>query len=83
MAKKELQYSPLLGQFMSLSGAVFVNRKNLKDSIAMFAEVGKTMNKNKLSLWIFPEGTRSGFATPDLLPFKKGLSIWRFRRGRR
>ncbi len=28
MAKKELQFAPLLGQFMKLSGAVFINRKN-------------------------------------------------------
>ena len=72
MAKKELQFAPLLGQFMSLSGAVFINRKNLKDSIKAFKSVGETMNRKKLSLWIFPEGTRSGLATPDLLPFKKG-----------
>lgn len=72
MAKKELQFAPLLGQFMTLSGAVFINRKNLKDSIAAFQQIGKTMNDKKLSLWIFPEGTRSGLATPDLLPFKKG-----------
>ena len=72
MAKKELQFAPLLGQFMSLSGAVFINRKNLKDSIKAFQQVGQTMKKKNLSLWIFPEGTRSGLATPDLLPFKKG-----------
>ncbi|SJX66647.1 related to SLC1-1-acyl-sn-gylcerol-3-phosphate acyltransferase [Sporisorium reilianum f. sp. reilianum] len=72
MAKKELQYAPLLGQFMTLSGAVFINRKNLKDSIKAFQQIGKTMHNKKLSLWIFPEGTRSGLATPDLLPFKKG-----------
>ncbi|TKY86910.1 hypothetical protein EX895_004198 [Sporisorium graminicola] len=72
MAKKELQFAPLLGQFMTLSGAVFINRKNLKDSIKAFQQIGQTMNNKKLSLWIFPEGTRSGLATPDLLPFKKG-----------
>lgn len=72
MAKKELQFAPLLGQFMALSGAVFINRKNLKDSIKAFQEVGQEMNRLKKSLWIFPEGTRSGLATPDLLPFKKG-----------
>lgn len=72
MAKRELQYAPLLGQFMRLSGAVFVDRKNLKDSIKQLQQVGETMHKKKLSLWIFPEGTRSGLATPDLLPFKKG-----------
>ncbi|KAJ1018543.1 hypothetical protein NDA16_004825 [Ustilago loliicola] len=72
MAKKELQFAPLLGQFMTLSGAVFINRKNLKDSIKAFKLVGEEMNRLKKSLWIFPEGTRSGLPTPDLLPFKKG-----------
>lgn len=72
MAKKELQFAPLLGQFMTASGAVFINRKNLKDSIKAFDQIGKTMKRRNLSLWIFPEGTRSGLATPDMLPFKKG-----------
>lgn len=26
----------------------------------------------QLSLWVFPEGTRSNLPFPDLLPFKKG-----------
>lgn len=25
-----------------------------------------------MSLWVFPEGTRSNLPFPDLLPFKKG-----------
>lgn len=72
MAKRELQFTPLLGQFMTLSGAVFIDRKNRKDSIKAFQQIGQTMKRKQLSLWIFPEGTRSGLATPDLLPFKKG-----------
>ncbi|KAK0569632.1 1-acylglycerol-3-phosphate O-acyltransferase [Tilletia horrida] len=72
MAKKELKYSPLLGQFMTLSGAVFINRKNRKDAVKAMDMVGKSMKKRNLSLWIFPEGTRSNLPVPDLLPFKKG-----------
>ncbi|CAD6912197.1 unnamed protein product [Tilletia laevis] len=72
MAKKELKYAPLLGQYMTLSGAVFIDRKNRKDAVKSMDLVGKSMNKRNLSLWIFPEGTRSNLPVPDLLPFKKG-----------
>ncbi|KAL9934139.1 hypothetical protein V8E36_007221 [Tilletia maclaganii] len=72
MAKKELKYSPLLGQYMTLSGAVFIDRKNRKDAVKSMDLVGKSMKKRNLSLWIFPEGTRSNLPVPDMLPFKKG-----------
>jgi lysophosphatidate acyltransferase len=45
MAKKELQYMPLLGQFMTLSNAVFVNRSKRADAVAVFAKVAQTMKK--------------------------------------
>ncbi|WWC57935.1 uncharacterized protein I303_100470 [Kwoniella dejecticola CBS 10117] len=72
MAKKELKYTPGLGQFMSLSGAVFVNRSNRTDALAALQAAGEDMKKKGVSLWVFPEGTRSSSAEPALLPFKKG-----------
>ncbi|KAL8280014.1 hypothetical protein RQP46_007595 [Phenoliferia psychrophenolica] len=72
MAKREVQYMPLLGQFMTLSNAVFINRTNRADAVAVFAKVAARMKDQALSLFIFPEGTRSASATPTLLPFKKG-----------
>jgi len=35
-------------------------------------EAAQYIKKNKLAVNIAPEGTRSNFKTPDLLPFKKG-----------
>ncbi|CAE6502047.1 unnamed protein product [Rhizoctonia solani] len=72
MAKKELKWSPLLGQFMALSGAVFVDRKNSKDALDSLARAGEEMKSKGISLWVFPEGTRSSSQVPNLLPFKKG-----------
>ncbi|RSH89433.1 1-acylglycerol-3-phosphate O-acyltransferase [Saitozyma podzolica] len=72
MAKRELQWSPLLGQYLTLSGAVMVDRKNRKNAVAALEKAGDDMKKKGLSLWIFPEGTRSSSAEPKLLPFKKG-----------
>lgn len=45
MAKKELQYTPLLGQFMTLSNAVFVNRSKRVDAVKVFAKVATTMKE--------------------------------------
>ncbi|WVQ85206.1 hypothetical protein IAT38_007371 [Cryptococcus sp. DSM 104549] len=72
MAKQELKWTPLLGQYMSLSGAVFVNRKNRKDAVRALEIAGDDMKKKGVSLWVFPEGTRASSAEPNLLPFKKG-----------
>jgi lysophosphatidate acyltransferase len=91
MAKKELQWAPLLGQYMSLSGAVFVDRSNNKDALKALAAAGDDMKSKgvskifpdrsqtiyqthftQVSLWVFPEGTRSSSESPNLLPFKKG-----------
>lgn len=72
MAKKELKWVPFLGQWMNMSGAVWIDRKSRKDAIATFARIGEQMHKDKLSLWIFPEGTRSKLPVPGLLPFKMG-----------
>ncbi|EGG04156.1 uncharacterized protein MELLADRAFT_56751 [Melampsora larici-populina 98AG31] len=72
MSKKEIKYVPLLGQFMSLSKAVFVDRHNRLTAMETFKQVGLDMKKHGLNLFIFPEGTRSNAQTPTLLPFKKG-----------
>lgn len=50
MAKKELQYTPLLGQFMTLSNAVFVNRSKRADAVAVFAKVAQTMREKVVSV---------------------------------
>lgn len=72
---------------VATSGAVWVNRKDRKDAMKSMQQAGEDMKKNgvsrarqksrsstylQISLWIFPEGTRSLAADPVLLPFKKG-----------
>lgn len=72
MAKKELQWAPFLGMFMSLSGAVFVDRGNNAEAVRSLQAAGDYMKQNETSLWLFPEGTRSMRENHDMLPFKKG-----------
>lgn len=57
---------------MALSGTVFIDRGNRKTAIAAFDSAVNEIKGNRQSVWIFPEGTRSYFSKPDLLPFKKG-----------
>ncbi|KAI5801605.1 hypothetical protein DFH27DRAFT_481915 [Peziza echinospora] len=71
-AKRSLKYIPFLGWFMSLSGAIFIDRGNRTSAIAAFDAAIEEMNEQKQSVFIFPEGTRSYLAKPGLLPFKKG-----------
>ncbi|KIR29772.1 phosphatidylinositol glycan, class A [Cryptococcus deuterogattii LA55] len=72
MAKKSLQWIPGLGWFMMMSGTVFINRSNNKSAIASLQQAGEEMKRKRISLWIFPEGTRHNSPEPELLNFKKG-----------
>ncbi|CAN6640320.1 1-acyl-sn-glycerol-3-phosphate acyltransferase [Trichomonascus vanleenenianus] len=71
-AKKALKYYPFLGWFMALSGSVFIDRGNRNDALKAFEGASKRVNRDKQSVFMFPEGTRSYYETPGLLPFKKG-----------
>lgn len=71
-AKKSLKSMPILGWFMTLSGAVFIDRANSKDARAAMQGAADEMTRRRQNVWMFPEGTRSYAEEPGLLPFKKG-----------
>ncbi|TKA72762.1 hypothetical protein B0A55_06841 [Friedmanniomyces simplex] len=71
-AKKSLKYIPVLGWFMALSKTVFIERTSREQAVAAFAKAAEHMHSVKQSVFIFPEGTRSYYDHPDMLPFKKG-----------
>ncbi|KAI9711566.1 MAG: 1-acylglycerol-3-phosphate O-acyltransferase [Bogoriella megaspora] len=71
-AKKNLKWVPFLGWFMALSKTVFIDRGNRKDAMAAFDSAAQQMRTERQSVFIFPEGTRSYTAKPEMLPFKKG-----------
>ncbi|RYP77972.1 hypothetical protein DL771_000831 [Monosporascus sp. 5C6A] len=71
-AKKSLKNIPFLGQFITLSGTVLIDRQNSKDARAAMAGAATLMTTRKQSVYMFPEGTRSYAEEPELLPFKKG-----------
>ena len=57
---------------MALSKTVFIERTSRTQALAAFAKAAKAMHASGQSVYIFPEGTRSYYDHPDLLPFKKG-----------
>ena len=71
-AKKSLRNVPFLGWFMTLSGAVFIDRVDRAAAMKAFEGATKVMKAKRQSVFIFPEGTRSYADKPTLLPFKKG-----------
>ncbi|MDI1484371.1 lysophospholipid acyltransferase family protein [Polyangium sp. y55x31] len=68
--KREMFYYPILGFTMYLCGFVFLDRRNSARSRKQMAKACKRMERNRLTVFISPEGTRA--RTHELLPFKKG-----------
>ncbi|KAJ7118538.1 hypothetical protein C8R43DRAFT_1035968 [Mycena crocata] len=71
MAKKSLRFTPL-GPFMTMSGAIFIDRGNSAKAMRSLDAAVETMRTRRVSLWMYPEGTRNNKQHPDMLPFKKG-----------
>jgi lysophosphatidate acyltransferase len=57
---------------VALSKTVFIDRANRTTARAAFDGAANTMQTDRQSVYIFPEGTRSYAEKPELLPFKKG-----------
>ncbi|MGL5392496.1 MAG: 1-acylglycerol-3-phosphate O-acyltransferase [Shewanella sp.] len=70
LGKKSLAWMPLFGQIYWLSGNILIDRKNRHSAFDTMAKTVDKIKQNKLSVWIFPEGTRS--RGRGLLPFKAG-----------
>ncbi|ODQ82823.1 hypothetical protein BABINDRAFT_5732 [Babjeviella inositovora NRRL Y-12698] len=71
-SKRSLQYIPLLGWFMTLSGTFFIDRGNSTKARETLRKALDKLRANKQSVFIFPEGTRSYATEPEMLPLKKG-----------
>jgi lysophosphatidate acyltransferase len=70
-AKRSIQFTPL-GPFMTLSGAVFVDRGSNTRAVKSLQEAGQTVKREHISIFMYPEGTRHSSEEPNMLPFKKG-----------
>lgn len=69
VAKKEIRRIPLLNVWMYYVNCLFLDRKNIREGLKTILQ-GAEYIKNGISVFVFPEGTRS--KDGKLLPFKEG-----------
>ncbi|CAI8784804.1 MULTISPECIES: 1-acylglycerol-3-phosphate O-acyltransferase [Kosakonia] len=70
VGKKSLLWVPFFGLLYWLAGNLLIDRNNRAKAHGTIAEVVKQIQKRNISVWMFPEGTRS--RGRGLLPFKTG-----------
>jgi len=70
VGKKSLAWMPLFGQLYWLTGNILIDRANKAKAKGTINQVVDSMNNSDVSVWMFPEGTRS--RGRGLLPFKTG-----------
>ncbi len=70
VGKKSLKWLPIFGQMYWLTGNILLDRKNTSKAMGTIMLTANKIKENKLSVWMFPEGTRS--RGRGLLPFKAG-----------
>ncbi len=70
VGKKSLKWMPFFGQMYWLTGNVLIDRKNKNKAKGTIEQTANKIKNDKLSIWLFPEGTRS--YGKGILPFKTG-----------
>jgi 1-acyl-sn-glycerol-3-phosphate acyltransferase len=70
VGKKELRGLPLFGWFFEFTGNILLDRSDPVRARASIEEAAARIARERISVWMFPEGHRNG--RPTLLPFKKG-----------
>ena len=70
IGKKSLKWIPIFGQVYWLSGNIMIDRKNTAKALDTLQLTAKKLTEKNLSVWVFPEGTRS--YGRGILPFKVG-----------
>ncbi|VFP88506.1 1-acylglycerol-3-phosphate O-acyltransferase [Candidatus Erwinia haradaeae] len=70
VGKSSLLWIPFFGILYWLSGNILINRKNYTKAYRVITKLITKFQKQRISFWMFPEGTRS--RGRGLLPFKMG-----------
>ncbi|MDH2926467.1 1-acylglycerol-3-phosphate O-acyltransferase [Lonepinella koalarum] len=70
IGKKSLIWIPFFGLVYWATGNILLDRDNKNKAHSTMGQVAQRINQDNLSVWMFPEGTRS--RGRGLLPFKTG-----------
>ena len=70
VGKSSLVWVPFFGQVFWLGGNVILNRGRSHKAVAVMQATSEAISRDRKSLWVFPEGTRS--RGRGLQSFKKG-----------
>ncbi len=70
VGKKSLAWIPFFGQLYWLTGNLLIDRENRAKAHSTISQVVNHIKKKNISIWMFPEGTRS--RGRGLMPFKTG-----------
>ncbi len=71
--KKQLLAIPVFGQYLKKLSSITIDRENGTASLRSLIEQSREAIKNKHSIFIFPEGTRS--APGEVVTYQRGISI--------
>lgn len=72
VAKKEIEKIPFVGRVFKSDLGLFLDRKDLKQSLRVMMKVQDSLSKGEISWVIFPEGTRNRDHMGLLLDFHHG-----------
>ena len=70
IAKKEFLKVPVLSHWIAILHGLFLDRKDIKAGLKTVLEAIEHIKNDKLSYFIFPEGTRN--KEKEMMPFKEG-----------
>lgn len=70
IGKRSLIWIPFFGLVYWATGNIFIHREKRSSAISTMNKVGEIIRNKQISIWMFPEGTRS--RGRGLLPFKTG-----------
>lgn len=70
VGKRSLLFIPFFGLVYWATGNILLHREKRSSAISTLNKVAEIIRKDNISIWIFPEGTRS--RGRGLLPFKTG-----------
>ncbi|HEI8866986.1 1-acylglycerol-3-phosphate O-acyltransferase [Serratia sp. AKBS12] len=70
VGKKSLAWIPFFGPLYWLTGNLLIDRDNRAKAHGTISQVVEQIGKRNISIWMFPEGTRS--RGRGLMPFKTG-----------